>query len=358
MKTPEIHILSEPDHISRHAERMLSTPAIGVDTEFVRERTYFPRPGLFQFSNGDEVWLLDPVALEGQAGLQSLLADLMTSGNIVKILHSTGEDLEVIELVGQTAPAPLFDTQRAAALLGWPLQVRYEVLAKELIDADFPGGLGRNDWCRRPLPTAWIEYAANDVIALPDMREVLADKLEGADRLAWLHEDCQRILDRALEVPDPVVRIKGAAALSDAALERLARLANWREAQARQRDLPRGFVIADPVMLELVRVDEVREKDLEQFTGQKHGIGKRDRAAIIELLEAPPSDYSRPSELKVLSAQQRARIKAMQGRIRAVAEELGVEPAVIASKRDLTRKVQGAPVDWLKGWRGDLLGSL
>lgn len=358
MRPSKIHLLSEPAHISEHSALLLGANAIGVDTEFVRERTYFPRPGLLQFSDGEQVWLLDPVLLEGRPELESLASAIMRNPAVTKILHSTGEDLEVIDMVGHAEPRPLFDTQRAAALLGWPLQHRYELLAADLLGAEFPGGLGRNDWRRRPLPEAWVEYAANDVIALPRMREVLGEKLEQAGRLEWLEEDCGRILDRQGNGVDPVVRIKGAAGLSDIELERLARLARWREDQARRRDLPRGFVVADPVLLELARFEKVTERELDTLATGRHRLGRRDRAAIIEQLDGEPEDYSRPPELVALSGEQRARIKEMQGRVRDIAEDLGVEPAVLASRRDLTRMVQGMPCEWLDGWRGELLGDL
>ena len=358
MHSTKTYFLSEPDHVSRHAEKILSAPALGVDTEFVRERTYFPRPGLFQFSDGQQAWLVDPVALAGHESLQSLISTIMSSAEITKILHSVGEDLEVIDLVAKVRPDPLFDTQRAAALLGWPLQIRYELLAGELLGLEFPGGLGRNDWCRRPLPEAWLEYAANDVIALPDMRDALANRLEQAGRLDWLHEDCRRILERQNNEADPLVRIKGAAGLSDIELERLDRLARWRETQARQRDLPRGFVVADPVLLELARLDSPGDRALDRLATGRQRLGSRDRAAILEVLDTRARAFQRPAELKPLTREQRAQIKAMQGRVRNVAGELGVEPAVIASRRDLTHKVLGLPCPWLDGWRGELLGTL
>jgi len=355
MSAAKTHLLSESDHVSRHAEKILNTQSLGVDTEFVRERTYFPRPGLFQFSDGGEVWLVDPVALAGQDCLQALIGEVMRNTAVTKILHSTGEDLEVIDLVGNAQPDPLFDTQRAAALLGWPLQIRYELLAGELLGAEFPGGLGRNDWCRRPLPEAWLEYAANDVIALPDMRAALAERLERAGRLDWLTEDCRRMLAQSGSGPEPVTRIKGAPGLSDAELERLNRLAQWREAQARRRDLPRGFVVADPMLLELARMQAPDERAMQSLATGRQRLGKRDRAALLEVLREAPREFVRPPELTPLTGEQRAEIKALQGRVRNIAEQLGVEPAVIASRRDLTRKVLGLPCPWLQGWRGGLL---
>ena len=356
MRPEKMHLLSEPGHVSRHTERILQAGLLGVDTEFVRERTYYPRPGLLQFSDGNQAWLVDPVALAGQECLQSLVSELMNNARITKILHSTGEDLEVIDLVGQAQPNPLFDTQRAAALLGWPLQIRYELLANELLGLEFPGGLGRNDWCRRPLPDAWLEYAANDVIALPDMHDALTERLARAERLAWLTEDCRRICERGQETVNPIIRIKGAAGLLDKQLDRLDRLAKWRERQARRRDLPRGFVAPDAVLLELARLESPDEKALDRLATGRQRLGKQDRTAILTVLREAARDFSRPPELRPLTREQRAEIKALQARVRGVANELGVEPAVLASRRDLTRRVLGLPCPWLDGWRGELLG--
>lgn len=357
MQPANIHVLSEHRHIERHAAAIEAAATLGVDTEFVRERTYFPRPGLIQFSDGIDAWLVDPVGLEGDASLNGLVGGRMRDPATTKILHSTGEDLEVLVAVGDALPEPLFDTQRAAALLGWPLQVRYEVLAADLLDTEFPGGLGRNNWLKRPLPREWIEYAANDVIALPSMMERLAERLERKGRLEWLMEDCARIVERAGESSFPEARIKGAAGLDDEQLERLARLARWRESQAVERDLPRGFVARDGVLLALARGGAGRFDDALAKAGVDAPRRSRDRNALRAILEAPPEPYRRPADLQPLGSEERARIKTLQAEVRAVADDLGVEPALLASRRDLTRWVQGADCDWLAGWRGDVLAD-
>ncbi|MGK7295589.1 MAG: ribonuclease D [Candidatus Wenzhouxiangella sp. M2_3B_020] len=357
MQPANIHLLSERRHIERHAAAIEAATTLGVDTEFVRERTYFPRPGLIQFSDGVDAWLVDPVGLDGDASLNGLIGGRMRDPATTKVLHSTGEDLEVLVAVGDAMPAPLFDTQRAAALLGWPLQVRYEVLAAELLDAEFPGGLGRNNWLRRPLPREWIEYAANDVIALPRMKECLAERLERHGRLGWLTEDCARIVQRAGDAASPESRIKGAAGLDDEQLERLARLARWRESQAEERDLPRGFVARDGVLLALARGGAGRFDESLSSAGDDAPRRSRDRNALRAILEAAPEPYERPADLQPLGSEERARIKKLQAEVRAVAEDIGIEPALLASRRDLTRWVQGADCDWLTGWRGDVLAE-
>ena len=355
MLKPDIRLISDAAALDAHRDRILATDALGLDTEFVRERTYYPYPGLLQLSDGELVWIVDPVALADDPGFRSMVAELTGSDSITKILHSTGEDLEVIDLLaGQpAAPSPLFDTQRAAALLGWPLQVRYEVLAQDLLGIEFPGGLGRNNWLRRPLPEAWVAYAAHDVIGLPAMHDALIRRLEEVGRMAWLIEDCERIVWRDGGTDSPLARMRGAAGLDDEQLERLDRLVRWRDRQARKRNLPRGFVVRDEALIELVRPDS---EGFEAIVRQARGLSKSDRQPIQTLLEEPASgEFSRPAELNPLSAAQRQELKSMQAHVRQVAESLGVEPPLLASRRDLTRLLQGGKCDWLDGWRGELL---
>jgi len=354
MLKPDIQLIDDVEALRRHRERIVAARSLGLDTEFVRERTYYPRPGLIQISDGERVWILDPVGLAGAEPFRQLIGSLMHADSVTKILHSTGEDLEVIDRVaGESAPPiPLFDTQRAAALLGWPLQVRYEVLAQDLLGVEFPGGLGRNNWLRRPLPEAWIDYAAHDVIALPAMREELARRLEDAGRLEWLEEDCRRIAEPAGDLANPVSRMRGAAALDDVQLEQLERLARWREEKARERDLPRGFVIRDETLIDLVRSPPAQ---VQAVMSGARGISKSDRPRLQALLEAPSDGFRRPADLHPLSAAERQEIKSMQAHVREVAESLDIEPPLLASRRDLTRMLQGGRCDWLDGWRGELL---
>jgi len=355
MNRTDFQLISDPPRAVSAIDALSASPTLGLDTEFVRDRTWFPRPGLLQISGGERVWLFDLVALAGNDSFRTALAGLLNDPGTVKILHSVGEDLEVLDRIAGTLPEPLFDTQRAAAMLGWPLQIRYESLAGELLGIEFAGGLARNDWCKRPLPEAWLSYAADDVIGLPAMHEILRGRLEAKGRLAWLEEDCARLIASTGTQPPPLHRIRGAAGLDDTALERLNRLAEWRDAEARRRDLPRGFVVRDETLLALARAgraalagDEPVPMPPKRFVGR-----------IERLLAAPPDlDFRRAPELQPLEPAQRDEIKQLQQRVKQVAAELGLEPAVIASRRELTRLVRGARCDWLSGWRGELLPAL
>lgn len=333
--------------LSEAAAHWQTRPWLGLDTEFVRERTYYPRPGLVQVSDGERVWLVDALAdLPWPA-----LAETLSHPDTTKVLHSVGEDLEVLKLLTQGQPQPLFDTQIAAAMLGRPLQLRYEHLVEEIFGAALPGGKARSDWCQRPLADDLLQYAAADVIWLPRLAEHLAGQLQACGRLSWLEEDCDRLLRSAQAASiHPVVRVKGAAGLDDEALAMAARLAAWRDEVAQARDLPRSFVVRDEQLLALAKEGPSALSGLPMPAQRRHG------AALRALLDSGPEpDFTRPVELVALTPEDRAAIKALQDKVTKTATELGVEPAVLASKKQLTRVVRGERPDWLDGWRGEIL---
>lgn len=347
------NILDSEDAIEKAVSDCRASHTIGLDTEFVRERTFHARPGLVQVSEGHGVWLLDAVAIPESKALGTLLAD----SDIVKVLHSVGEDLEILHAVGGCWPEPLFDTQVAAALLGLPLQLRYEHLVKEALDVDLVGGKARNDWCRRPLPEEWLHYAAEDVIWLPRLKERLEELLEDAGRLEWHREDCARIVDaaRAGDTTPPLSRVKGAGRMETTDLARLDALAQWREAVARQRDLPRRFVIGDDTLIELARA--AGQDRLGEAIGRLPGGQRKRFGTTIETMlnEVRPEDFERPDWLNPLTPDQREQLREAQKTVRTIADELEIEPAVIASKKELTRLIRGEHPEWLDGWRGRIL---
>ena len=326
---------------------------VGLDTEFVRERTFHARPGLVQVSDGERIGLLDAVAVPESPALGALLADT----GVTKVLHSVGEDLEILHAVGGQWPEPLFDTQVAAALLGQPLQLRYEHLVASALGVELEGGKARNDWCHRPLAPALLRYAAEDVIWLPRLKEHLEAELERAGRLAWHREDCARMVERARqgESAPPLGRVKGAGRLSTPQLAFLDALAGWREAMAQERDLPRRFVISDESLIDLA-VAASERRFAEAISSLPAGQRKRYAPSLEECVASvDAAGFERPDWIDPLSQAQREQLKKAQQGVRQVAEELDVEPALIASKKELTRLLRGECPDWLAGWRGEVL---
>ncbi len=330
---------------------------LGLDTEFVRERTFFPRPGLIQLSDGESVWLLDPIERHDFDALGQVLQNT----DITKVLHSVGEDLEIFDLVTNTLPQPLFDTQIAAAMLGMPLQCRYESLVLHCFGVELPGGQARSDWCQRPLSRSLLNYAAQDTIWLPRLESLLRGALEKRGRLAWLAEDCQRLIDQARSGKEkhPLLRVKGAGRLEPKALAWLERLSIWRDAQARTHDLPRGFILRDDVLLSLAEQAAGGQNPAQILNALRSRERQRMGASLHELLHQPPPEPTNcPSELQRMTNEDRQSLKQAQNEVRRIAEEEGVDPALIASKRELTRLIHGHKPDWLNGWRGGLIGHL
>ena len=349
-------MISQPDELAERASEWRDLGAIGLDTEFVRERTFYPRPGLIQLSCGQHVWFVDAVRLPECPALAKLLDHRPTS----KILHSVGEDMEVFRILTGTVPDPLFDTQIAAAMLGHPLQCRYEQLVADTLGVELAGGKARSDWCKRPLNRDLLTYAAQDVIWLPRLHALLSERLERAGRLAWLEEDCARLVEssRTENSGPALLRIKGAGRLSVPALALLETLADWRDAVARQRDLPRSFVIRDEDLVALAEAGAAGRLDA-ALRALPEPVRRRYRDALGDRIEAGGRpDFVRPQELVPQTPEQRDWIRSAQQTVARIADDLNMDPALIASKRELTRVSRGERPDWLTGWRRPLLSEL
>lgn len=334
------------------ADHLSTQSLVGIDTEFVRERTFYPSPGLIQLSDGHSIWLIDVVTLEDHEPLKALINQPTTT----KILHSVGEDLEILSLLTESYPANLFDTQVAAAFLGFPAQIRYEHLVEQVFGDTLPGGQARSNWCQRPLSGALLEYAAQDVIYLPQLAETLSEALDRLDRLDWVQEDCARLVKQRRAAPKQpaIVRVKGAGRLSVIAMAYAANLADWRDKEAKSRNLPRSFIIKDELLLELATQAE-RMGTVRAVSQCKNALRKFSEACQVVLENTDPSGFEVPTELLALSPEQRQKLKAWQTKVGELATELNIEPSVIASKRELTRLLKGESPDWLTGWRGPMI---
>ena len=182
--------IDTPEGLAETVSKISESDVIGIDTEFVRERTYWARPGLLQCSDGHTVWLVDLTALNDFRKI----AQLLENPEIVKVLHSPGEDLEVLYRLCGALPRPLFDTQVAAACLGSPLQMGYEKLLEQELGVALEGGKARSDWLKRPLADDLKAYAAQDVAWLPLLQRRLGEKLQEHERLGWVLEECDAML--------------------------------------------------------------------------------------------------------------------------------------------------------------------
>jgi len=325
----------------------------------VRERTYRADLGLVQLSDGESAWLVDPVRLADLAPLVELLAD----PGVTKVLHSPSEDLEVFYHTLGVVPDPMIDTQLACALLGQPLQMAYHAAVDWLFGITVDKEQTRSNWCRRPLSERQLHYAAMDVVLLPAMVDELRPRLESAGRWEWLREDVARMQRAAQEPVRPELawqRIGGALRLDDNGLRALRALAAWREETAVQKNLARGFVIPDAGLLEIARsrptANEAPPEHVHPKVWRRHAQ-ELSRLVAGAVAETAPVDRPQP-----LSNGQKKQMDAMRKRVAERARELGIDPALLASRRELERLLRavadgGEIPERFLGWRRAVVGD-
>jgi ribonuclease D len=351
-------LITTPPDLAALATRLATEPRFALDTEFLRERTYRAELCLVQIATPTEAVGVDPLRVGDLAALSGLL----TAPAVIKVMHAARQDLEVLWPVA--APTrPVFDTQIAASLMGLPAQVGYADAVQRMLGKQLAKSHTRTDWSRRPLSAAQIEYALDDVRYLLPLAEKLQAELERLGRVDWLTQEL-RSLDglRSLTVePDEAWRrVKGLRDL-DPARARLARaLAAWRERSAMQHNRPRGWILRDEVLREIVLKVPRTPAALAQVEGMPPGLAKRHGAELLESVRSaavpdpppPLASRARPDPLKT------ALLKKLSTITHTVAHELNLAPEVLATRRDLEELAAGArDAAVLRGWRARVLGE-
>lgn len=331
--------------------------AIGLDTEFVRETTYEPVPGLIQVSDDAHCWLVDPQAVDDLEPLFEVLAN----DQPVKIMHSASQDLELFRVMGAASPRALFDTQLAAMLAGIGDSPSYAALVREVLGTALEKGETRSDWTRRPLTAAQRRYAARDVFYLPPLYRRLHARLDELGRASWLVEECDRLVVEAWR-DEPALasrRQRQAWRLEPREQTLLAALWSWREAQARELNRPRQRVLDDQRLVELVRSPPRNRDDLGR-AGQKPGWIRRFGDALIReisaVLDRSDDDFPVRFPPPPRTPDEKTRLKALQRAVRDLSAQTGVPAGLLVTRHTLDRLATGASKlsdlpENLRGWR-------
>lgn len=336
----------------------LDCEVLGIDTEFVRERTWRADLGLIQLSDGKTVWLVDPL----KTGPLHPMKNLFDANGIVKILHAPSEDLDVLLYTTGTVPRPLFDTQIACAMLGESLQMGYHTTVEWLLKITIDKGETRSNWCKRPLRPAQLHYAALDVCLLPMMHRQLGSRLEDVGRQGWLTEDCNRLLKKAQTPADPEQswkRINGNARLDGVALAILQSLATWRDNEAMRRNLARGFVIRDNALMAIANRQPDSLDALSALDVWHPNAVQRYGRALITIIDEILQQKLTATPVETLKPGHRKMMTGMRNLVQRKAGALSVDPALLASKRELESLIlspQDQPVpERFLGWRKDII---
>jgi len=346
---------------ARLQESLSSQGRVGVDTEFMRERTFFSQLCLVQISSGNDIFCVDP--LNNSQNTSTSSADVFWKSlmGIPWVLHSGRQDIEVVSQSANLFPVSVFDTQIAAALLGYAPQMGYAGLVAELFDVQLAKSHTRADWTKRPLSAAVLEYAAEDVLYLLPAYEILKERLSTLGRLAWAQEDSADLLQPNLYELDPnlaIAKLKGARNLSGSARSAAVRLAAWREREALRSNRPRQWIIKDKTLLDIAVIQPGSAEELADIPGMAERTAKRASSVILSAINEAKSDNSDYQPPARPDDSQKALLKELQQRVVDCATELGVAPEIVAPKKELSAATGGDRGGRVfRGWRSELIGN-
>jgi len=357
----QISYIDSFSHLQDFCAALKSASWLAVDTEFLREKTYFPKFCLLQIASADKVACIDPLALESLEPI----ADLLFDPAITKVFHAGRQDLEIFFHLWGRLPAPLFDTQIAAPLIGLPEQISYAGLISELLGVTLSKGHARTDWSLRPLTEAQLRYAADDVIHLGTAYRTLCRQLEALDRLNWPEGDFAALLNPQLYENAPEhawQRIGGHYQLQPAQLAVLQGLAAWREDAARQQDIPRNWLVKDEVLFDLARLLPTAPDSLRLIRGLEERTLKRYGSQLCRIVEEakhrPPPPVSLKPRPAKKTPEQEALLDVLSAVVRLRAAQHSLNPAILAGRKDLEQLMEEPEQSkLLQGWRKAMAGA-
>ncbi len=358
--------ITTTDALQAFCDESAKRPYVTVDTEFLRERTYYSKLCLVQLAYQDEAGqdavLVDPL----EEGLSlAPLYDLFRDEGVVKVFHAARQDLEIFFVDEGVIPSPLFDTQIAAMVCGFGEQVGYETLVRKIAKSDLDKSSRFTDWSRRPLTDAQKKYAIADVTHLRDIYEYLSDRLSQSGRHKWVKEELGVLQDPATYEADPEnawQRVK-TRTNSGRFLAIVRELAKFREAYAQERNVPRSRVFKDDALVELASTKPQSEQDLGRSRlllreARKGDIAAGILAAVKAGLSTAPEDMPRPEKGRDKLQVNPALADMLRVLLKAKAEGEGVAQKLIATAADLDALAAGQrDIIALKGWRREVFGN-
>lgn len=377
--TPPVHLITQPEQIPSLLEALASADFLALDTEFFRERTYYPQLALLQVATNDAVWLVDPLS---GLDLTPIWEQIVAAEGAV-VMHAGDQDLDLILSAAGRLPQQVFDTQTAAELLGIGAQMSYAALTESLLGVTLSKAETRSDWLARPLSDAQYNYAVQDVVQLQRLYPMLHDRLAQAGRLDWMAEETERQLQPERFAPRDDSRwkkVRGLQTLNQAGLAALKVLAAHREAMARERNLPRRWVWGDQTLLDIayavsraiIRLPRpVTPEDIIPLVSSRKGPLSGDNpsrlerlrtlaAEIAAALNRPPTEWPSLPRPPSLPPEQRELLKSAQKRLAGIASRESISPSRLATSAELKHHLANPdrPSRLTQGWRAPLLAPV
>lgn len=333
-----IQYIDTPQKLDELCRQIAKESWLALDTEFLREKTYYPKFCLLQIATPEWVACVDPIALDDLGAL----FEVIYNPKIIKVFHSCRQDLEIFYQLTGKIPQPIFDTQIAAPLLGYQENPGYAMLVSSFLNINLSKAHTRTDWTVRPLSQAQLQYAADDVIYLCQIYQTMLKKLAELNRLDWLESDFAMLNDPELYEISPKnawLKIRGKNKLTGKQLSIVQTLAEWREQTAQKEDRPRNWLLRDDMMFELAKqqpgtVEEMlKVHNINERMVSKHG--KILCQLINEAKQRPPIPLHENGRSPKKTQQQEAILDILTALVRIRADENSLNPAILADRKAL-----------------------
>lgn len=355
-------LITDTDTLRAVCERFAHCEYVTVDTEFIREKTYYPKLCLIQLASAEDEVAVDPLAKD--IDLSPLFA-LLANPSVVKVFHAAKQDVEIFYQLTGTIPTPLYDTQIAAMVCGYGESIGYEALVNTIVSASLDKASRYTDWEQRPLTQRQVDYAIADVTHLRGVYESLRDQIAQQGRTDWIAEEMAQMghADSYEVHPEEMWRRLKYNNRSSSYLNLLRAAAAWRERTAMRKDIPRGRLLKDEVLLQIASMNPKTVEDMAQVRGALKHISGDNAKSLLEALEearslpkeAHPKDEKRK---KLLNADQDVIVDVLRMLLKLQSEKHHVATKLIANKEDLAALVLGKDVPCLHGWRFEVFGQL
>ncbi|MBL6985658.1 MAG: ribonuclease D [Methylobacter sp.] len=356
-----IQYINTPEQLVELCEQIKKESWLALDTEFLREKTYYPKFCLLQIATPEWVVCVDPIALPSM----DILFEALYSPSIVKVFHSCRQDLEIFFQLTGKLPEPIFDTQIAAPLLGFQENPGYAMLVSSLLNVNLNKAHTRADWSKRPLIEAEIQYAADDVIYLCKIYQMMLQKLAELGRGDWLERDFAELSNPDLYEVKPEnawLKIKGKNKLTGRQLSIVQTLAEWRENTAQSEDRPKSWLLRDEMLFDLAKLQPEMVSELANVRGINERTANRYGTELCQLIgtakSRAPIPLNEKGRLAKKTQQQEAILDILTALVRIRAEENALNPIILATRKDLEELLLNDDNDCplLHGWRFKMAG--
>lgn len=353
-------LITTTESLKQFIEEISNASWVALDTEFLRERTYYAKLCLVQIEAEGKRACIDPLSIDDL----SPLANILNNPEITKVFHAAHQDLEILMQLTGKVPDPIFDTQTAASVLGIGDQMGYARLVEQMLNVSLSKTQSRTDWTRRPLKTAQLEYAIDDVRYLAQIYPQMREQLVSKSRLEWLDKDFSKAVNPetyAINARERWKKVRGNQVLKRQQLAILRELAAWREEQAEKSDRPRKWIISDDILLDLSRQKPSSSQEIGELRGINADRTKKYHNTWLALIKVgqdiPEAEWPELPRSNKPTPTQNIMIDLLMLVIQIQARKNGITAAVIATRKQVATMVQAGNTSLADDWRGELVNT-